>query len=236
MSSYQAIFFDAGFTILQISPSRDVLFQRVTHAHGLDYTLEEAQRANTAANSFFDAHYYQPNDTWTDDAAILAFWESFYRTALQAVQCPAGLLEPCARGLALLLNQNEVWRAYPEAAQVLASLKAAGYTVGILSDWASSLSSVLEAVGLRAHADFLVVSAVDRVAKPQPAFFRLALERAGVEPHQALMVGDNLYADIQGAAAAGIAGVLVDRAGRNHAAGVPTIRRLDELWALLELP
>lgn len=47
------------------------------------------------------------------------------------------------------------------------------------------------------------------VGKPAPAFFELALSELGVEPGRAAMVGDDVEADVGGAIAAGLAGVLV---------------------------
>jgi HAD superfamily hydrolase (TIGR01549 family) len=234
MPPYRAIFFDAGFTILEMHPSWTELFLQVTRSHGLTFTPTDVARADAAAQVFFDSHYYQPNDTWADDDAIATFWLEYYRIGLRAVACPTELLEPCARDLTDLLDQTMAWRAYAEAPQVLADLKTAGYTIGILSDWGTSLPRILEATGLRPYADFLVVSAIEGVAKPRPAFFQRALDRAGVLPDQALMVGDNPYADIQGAAGVGIAGVLIDRKGRNHTAGIPSIHRLDELAPYLD--
>jgi len=234
MSPYRAIFFDAGFTLLEMHPSWTELFLQVTRSHGLAFTSADVARADAAAQVFFDSHYYQPNETWADDAAITAFWLEYYRIGLCALACPQELLETCAQDLTDLLNQGTAWRAYVEAPAVLAGLKSAGYTIGILSDWGTSLPHILEATGLRPYTDFLVVSALEGVAKPRPAFFQRALDRAGVLPDQALMVGDNPYADIQGAAGVGITGVLIDREGRNHIAGIPAIRRLNELVPYLD--
>ena len=47
--------------------------------------------------------------------------------------------------------------------------------------------------------------------EPDPAVFAHALEGAGAAPDEAWMVGDNLYADIGGAQAAGIHGVWIHR-------------------------
>jgi HAD superfamily hydrolase (TIGR01458 family) len=54
------------------------------------------------------------------------------------------------------------------------------------------------------------------VGKPAAAFFRLALQSTGVAPAQALMVGDDVFGDVQGALAAGLAGCLV-RTGKYRA-------------------
>jgi HAD superfamily hydrolase (TIGR01458 family) len=47
------------------------------------------------------------------------------------------------------------------------------------------------------------------LGKPSPDFFRLALETAGVGPERAMMVGDDLEADVAGAQRVGMRGVLV---------------------------
>ena len=75
------------------------------------------------------------------------------------------------------------------------------------------------------------------MAKPNPAFFRMALEAGGAEPHEALMVGDSYRADVRGAWAAGMDAVWLDRhEGINinpDDEPIPTdvrrIRSLDEL-------
>jgi ribonucleotide monophosphatase NagD (HAD superfamily) len=49
----------------------------------------------------------------------------------------------------------------------------------------------------------------DVAGKPSPAFFRSALEAAGVSADEAVMVGDDIRGDIGGAQQLGIGGVLV---------------------------
>ena len=40
--------------------------------------------------------------------------------------------------------------------------------------------------------------------KPDPAIYRIALTKAGVEPEQALFVGDSIHHDVEGPAALGM--------------------------------
>jgi HAD superfamily hydrolase (TIGR01458 family) len=47
------------------------------------------------------------------------------------------------------------------------------------------------------------------VGKPAPAFFEAALDDMGVDPAQAVMVGDDLVSDVLGAQSLGMTGVLV---------------------------
>ena len=71
-----------------------------------------------------------------------------------------------------------------------------------------------------------------RRASPTRAVFGRALELAGVEPAEALHVGDSLENDVAGARAAGIRAVLVARDG-GAPAGVETVRSLAELPSLV---
>ena len=47
------------------------------------------------------------------------------------------------------------------------------------------------------------------VGKPDPAFYRAAVDGLGLEPGQVVMVGDDIRSDVAGAQRAGLAGVLV---------------------------
>jgi HAD superfamily hydrolase (TIGR01549 family) len=59
--------------------------------------------------------------------------------------------------------------------------------------------------------DALVVSEEAGVSKPDPAIFRIALDRLGARAHEAVMVGDSWAADVEGAHAAGIRAVWFNR-------------------------
>lgn len=56
---------------------------------------------------------------------------------------------------------------------------------------------------IHTYFDHIVDSEMAGVKKPNPLIFELALERANVKPQNALMIGDNLEADILGAKAVG---------------------------------
>jgi putative hydrolase of the HAD superfamily len=68
--------------------------------------------------------------------------------------------------------------------------------------------------------------------KPDPALFELMLEKLEVEAGEAIMVGDSLPDDIQGAEAVGITGILIDR-GNYHPRYPNHIEELSELTQLL---
>ena len=64
--------------------------------------------------------------------------------------------------------------------------------------------------------------------KPHPTIFKAALELLGVAPAEAVMVGDSLEEDIEGARALGMRAILVDREERH-----PDVEgRLTDLYGL----
>jgi putative hydrolase of the HAD superfamily len=109
---------------------------------------------------------------------------------------------------------------------VLEELAAGGVKIGLLSNSARDLDEFVAHHGLAAHA--LLTSATHGKTKPHRAIFRAILERLEVAPAEALMVGDTPAEDVDGARAAGMGAVLLDRDGRYPGfAG-----RLDDLRAL----
>ena len=99
----------------------------------------------------------------------------------------------------------------------------------VASNWDVSLHEALERTGLSALVDGAVCSAEVGTAKPAPEVFERALAIAGVPAGEALHVGDDLEADVEGAHAIGIEPVLVLREGGAGPPGVRTIRTLAEL-------
>lgn len=73
------------------------------------------------------------------------------------------------------------------------------------------------------------------VGKPSAAFFRAALERLGVPADRALMVGDDVEADVLGAQAVGLTGVLV-RTGKFRPEHLETGRPEHVIDSVADLP
>lgn len=71
----------------------------------------------------------------------------------------------------------------------------------------------LRSCGLDRYVDVLVASEDAGVSKPDPAIFRIALDRLGCAADEAVMVGDSWQADILGAQAAGVPAVWFNPAG-----------------------
>lgn len=76
---------------------------------------------------------------------------------------------------------------------------------------------------------------IPTIGKPNPWIFRYALERLGVTPAQAVMIGDTLDTDIMGARAAGVPSVLVETGSPiPHVTPVAPALRLPDIRAVTE--
>jgi HAD superfamily hydrolase (TIGR01509 family) len=91
----------------------------------------------------------------------------------------------------------------PGVVEALTSLRARGLALAVVANWDFSLHAHLRRHGLHGWFDTVVTSAETGRRKPDPAPFRLALERLGVPPARALHVGDD-PSDEKGAEAAGM--------------------------------
>jgi len=91
------------------------------------------------------------------------------------------------------------------AKQALESVKAQGMKVCILTNGRSDLQrAVINQLGFSECLDAVVISEEVGFRKPQREIFELALSTLGVEPTEAVMIGDSVTSDVEGALSAGI--------------------------------
>ncbi|MGW7236549.1 HAD family hydrolase [Streptomyces sp. NPDC054804] len=120
----------------------------------------------------------------------------------------------------------DAWTPYPDAAEVLRTLRRQGIAVGVVSNIGWDLRPVFRAHGLDAYVDAYVLSYEHGVQKPDPRLFTVALEALGAAAAETLMVGDSRPAD-GGAAALGCRVHFVDH--------LPVAERPDALLPVLGL-
>lgn len=139
------------------------------------------------------------------------------RLGIDAPRLPGRLTEIHMR----VIQEHTV--ALPRHVDLLAELHGR-FQLGLCSNFSHSATalSILEESGLASHLDAIAISDEVGFRKPRGEIFEVSLQRLGVGAGEALHVGDNLHADVQGAAAAGIASAWITR--RVHEAE----RRLQE--------
>jgi putative hydrolase of the HAD superfamily len=209
---YRLVCLDAGFTLLTPRRTLADALAGVLEERGHPVEREDLRRAWDVADRWFWDEYHRPdNRTWGDDAEIERTWREYHSLMLREL----GFADRAHELLdAILASQfaSDAWELYPDVEPALVELRRmGGISIGVISDWGSNLEGILAALGLGRYVDLTLASGAVGLAKPDPAFFRLALERTGVDASEAMMVGDSLRADVEGARAAGMEGVLLAR-------------------------
>lgn len=208
-SPLRAIFFDAGNTLIRMNYAaiadqlallgHQVALEVVRHAEWrarvrLDDELLARPGASTESGSSRHAYLRLVLEELglTDEATARAMrqWRERYRV-------PLGIFDVVD----------------PDSVAALMLARQAGLGTAVISNSNGSAEALLAALGLAPHLDFVVDSFVVGVEKPDARIFRIALARAGLEPSQAVYVGDLYSVDVAGARGAGLEAVLIDPGG-----------------------
>jgi putative hydrolase of the HAD superfamily len=112
---------------------------------------------------------------------------------------------------------------YDDALPTLDVLRAHGLKIGLLSNSARDLDEFVRHHGLAV--DAVLTSRSHGKTKPHETIFRRMLELLEVSAGEAVMVGDTIEDDIEGARAVGMHALLLDREGRY----APDVDALDDL-------
>ena len=144
------------------------------------------------------AYYRERSHEGRDDATLYALRRECVAVILSELGSD---LDPAAfvDGFVSALR----FEVLPGAREAVERLRRLGLALAVVSNWDVGLPEHLERLGIAHLFSTVVTSAEAGAAKPDPAAFRLALDRLGVEPGRALHVGDEAE-DAEGAAAAGM--------------------------------
>lgn len=107
--------------------------------------------------------------------------------------------------------------------------------LGVVSNFTGNVDRCLDELGLLDPFAVVADSAVVGHAKPAPALFRTALCALDTSPADALMVGDNPFADIRAAAAIGMRTCWLAPADRPVPDGCTPAHRIAQLPELAEV-
>jgi putative hydrolase of the HAD superfamily len=220
VSRYDAVLLDAFGTLIDVDRPFARLQRSVRRHLGTEVTLADAERAFRAEMTYYADHCHEGSDART----LAALRERCAAIVLEELGIAA---DPALA--APLLSDAIAFRAYADAAPLLAGLAGAGVGVAVVSNWDCSLPDALAAAGIAIER--VVASGSTGSSKPDPAIFEAALDALGVPPGRALHVGDTEETDGVGARAAGIDVRIVDRGG--GAGGADTISALTDVLDLL---
>ena len=228
------VFFDAGGTILDPHPSFSELFALTCRARGydLDHIEVKAVQDRIAPHlvELLDEAGLDEGPTLSLEASR-AFWTFTYERFLAEM----GITDrEMAEALYETFSSTSSYRLYGDVKPAFDRLHAEGYRLGLISNFDRWLETMLSEMEIGHLFDTAVISGLDGIEKPSPDIYRLAIERAGVEPAKAIHIGDSPAMDMEPASAVGITPVLLDRAGRYPESDYARIEDLEGLFPLLE--
>jgi len=218
----ETLFLDAGGVL--VNPN----FERVAdalRAHGVPAEGAALRRAEAHAKKELDTD--STVNATSDASRGWLYFELVLKHAGIAhdVRTAAAL-----RDLAAYHAEHNLWETVPdEVPGALERLRAGGRRLVVLSNANGTVSRLFARIGLSGHFDHVLDSWVEKVEKPDPRFFTLALERAAADAATTLHVGDLYHVDVRGARAAGLEAWLFDVAGLYPEADCPRVGSLTEL-------
>ena len=143
-----------------------------------------------------------------------AWWSSvepLFAEAYRGVGIPAQRANELAGHFRGVYTNLERWRLFDDTLPTLRALAEQGWLHAILSNHVPELRGILAHLGLDGLVERIFNSAETGYEKPHPRAFEIALQAFG-PLKQVWMIGDNFQADVLGAQALGVPGILVRHA------------------------
>ena len=225
----EAVTLDATQTLFH-SPRMAAIYAEVLARHGLRFEEGALERMVREVWQEFSCLAEPHRDRFASaPGGAPGFWRRFVERVCERLEAPS----PSRFAAAELFERfgtGDAWQLYPDAAPAIAALRRRGLKLGVISNWDERLPRLLAGLGLGSSFEAVVYSQAAGVEKPHPEIFRLALARLGVEPQRALHVGDSARLDVEGAEAAGMHALRLDRADA-RSIELPTLAELPaRLW------
>jgi putative hydrolase of the HAD superfamily len=214
----RAVVFDVDFTLARPGPDLGPEgYRRLGLRYGLELDPSRYEAARAAAFTEVKRHPEFDHDE--------EMWVLFTERIIQGMG-GTGDTYGAALEMERRWAQSVHFELFDDALPVLEALRERGLKLGLLSNSSRDLDEFVAHHGL--VVDAVLTSHVHGKTKPHRTIFRAMLERLEVEPPEAVMVGDTIEDDVEGALAVGMRAVLLDREGR-----YPGVEgRLDDLREL----
>jgi putative hydrolase of the HAD superfamily len=218
-AAIRAVLFDVDFTLAKPGPDLGPEgYRRAGERHGLDVDPARYDEARATALETLQRH----PELAHDEEIWIAFTERIVRGMGGDGPGARAAAEEMTRAWELHAN----FELYEDVLPVLEELRRHGVRVGLVSNSGRDIDEFV--THHRLAVDAATTSAAHGRVKPDPSIFRVVLDRLGVRPEEAAMVGDSPADDVEGARRLGMRAFLVDR--ENRYPGEP--ERLPTLLAL----
>jgi putative hydrolase of the HAD superfamily len=201
VTGLRAVVFDVDFTIAAPGPDLGPEgYVRVGRRHGLELDPSRHDSARRAALATIERHPELDHDE--------ELWVLFTERIIVGMG-GSGETHAAAVELTRAWERADHFELYPDVTATLEELRARDLRIGLLSNTARDLDAFVAHHGIMV--DALLTSRVHGKTKPHEAIFREMLARLRVTAAEAVMIGDSVEDDVDGARAVGMRALLVDR-------------------------
>ena len=210
----KAVFFDLYNTLAGFEPSRYKIQSQAAANFGITLTHKGTLKGYAEADAYMSAE----NATNPVRLRNQEGKDKFFARYEQLVLKGSGIKVTPEQALKIFQRVRQIpYRlvSFTDVPPVMARLKSLQLILGIISNLDQDGDKLTANLCLSNYVNFTVTSKEVASEKPSPIVFHAALTKAGVEPSEAIHVGDQLTSDIEGASKVGINPILLDRDG-NH--------------------
>jgi putative hydrolase of the HAD superfamily len=201
----RAVLFDVDFTIAKPGPDLGPDgYQRLGRRFGLELDPSRYDEARRRAVDTLERHPELDHDE--------EVWVLFTEQIVRGMGGNTNRAYDCALEMTRAWGHAHNFHLFEDVLPTLVELRAHDLKLGLVSNTGRNLDEFVRHHGLDVEA--AVSSGAHGKTKPHPTIFQAALERLEVEPAAAVMVGDSIEDDVEGAKAVGMRGLLLDRENR----------------------
>lgn len=231
-----SVFFDYDGTLRENEPRGADVFQEFAIEYGLEIGDERRFEAERWLH-----YYWAQSDELLRDLELYGgsdngdFWRQHARRQLTVLGASQDNLDKLSEQLVAKMQEDYQPRdkIADDVHPTLKYLVNAGYVLGVVSNREGGLSVELEKFALAQYFETVIAAGEVGWWKPDPRLLRHAINLAGLQSSETAYVGDNYYADVLGAEAAGLQAVLLDPLDLYASKRTLSINALGELLALL---
>ena len=203
----KAVLFDLGETLVK-TWIPEIVFKKVLYSLGVDRSVDEIREALARTDEQFDNLNYR---SLYGKIPYKEYWGKWNSLVLKHLGIPD--YEKLVGEIETQWFKHADCEAYPDAEETLVKLRRMSLKTGLVSTgYETDVYAILGKTGLRKELfDVIVGADTTGRANPHPEAFRHALEKLGVEPEEALFIGDKVDDDYRGAEEVGITPILIRR-------------------------
>lgn len=230
LNGFKAVFFDVGDTLITIPGAQETMHRYLAER---DFHREKEQIGELFDEAFRTFYYGKVSDGTEvcSPESDRAFWVGIYTHILNRLGATSEpgeeeIIHGWSHELYDLFTSPEQYELFDDVTETMERLRASGFRLGIISNFAPTLTSILRHKGILHYFDPVIVSTEVGLVKPNPAIFRLALEQSGLLPEDVLYVGDHDKNDIWAPNQVGIRAVKIKRYGYMTGDGILSLREL----------